>query len=99
MLRVVEAASVSISLTMGRATGGRPKRRPRAPAAFMPAVTRSLIRAASSSAMERLVNMARDGHRVTPALVACLSPYMREHIRRFCQYVLDMEETPRCAAA
>jgi hypothetical protein len=42
-----------------------------------------------------MVNMARDGHRVTPALVAYLSPYMREHIRRFGQYVLDMEETPR----
>jgi len=41
-----------------------------------------------------MVNMARDGHRVTPALVAYLSPYMREHIRRFGQYVLDMEETP-----
>ena len=42
-----------------------------------------------------MVNIARDGHRVTPALVAYLSPYMREHIRRFGQYVLDMEETPR----
>ena len=41
-----------------------------------------------------MVNMARDSHRVTPALVAYLSPYMREHIRRFGQYVLDMEETP-----
>jgi hypothetical protein len=38
---------------------------------------------------------ARDGHRITPGLVACLSPYMREHIRRFGQYVLDMEEMPR----
>ena len=44
---------------------------------------------------EALSSMARDGHRVTPGLVACLSPYMREHIRRFGQYVLDMEEVPR----
>src|SRR4051812_29643730 len=44
---------------------------------------------------EVLSSMARDGHRVTPGLVACLSPYMREHIRRFGQYVLDMEEMPR----
>jgi TnpA family transposase len=43
---------------------------------------------------EALSSMARDGHRVTPRLVACLSPYMREHIRRFGQYVLDMEEVP-----
>lgn len=44
---------------------------------------------------EALSSMARDGHRITPELVACLSPYMREHIRRFGQYVLDMEEMPR----
>jgi hypothetical protein len=44
---------------------------------------------------EALSSMARDGHRITPGLVACLSPYMREHIRRFGQYVLDMEEMPR----
>ena len=31
---------------------------------------------------------------VTPGLVACLSPYMREHIRRFGQYVLDMDRLP-----
>ena len=38
--------------------------------------------------------MAKDGHPVTPALVACLSPYIREHIRRFGQYVLDMDDLP-----
>jgi hypothetical protein len=36
----------------------------------------------------------QDGHRVTPGLVACLSPYTREHIRRFGQYVLDMDDLP-----
>ena len=34
--------------------------------------------------------MAKDDHAVTPALVATLSPYIREHIRRFGQFVLDM---------
>jgi hypothetical protein len=38
--------------------------------------------------------MAKDGHRVTPELVACLSPYTREHIRRFGQYALDMDDLP-----
>lgn len=41
-----------------------------------------------------LASMARDGHRVTSDLVACLSPYTREHIRRFGQYVLDMDDLP-----
>jgi TnpA family transposase len=41
-----------------------------------------------------LASMAKDGHRVTPELVACLSPYTREHIRRFGQYALDMDDLP-----
>ena len=43
---------------------------------------------------EVLVSMAEDNHPVTPGLVACLSPYAREHIRRFGQYVLDMSDLP-----
>ena len=42
-----------------------------------------------------LLSMAKDGHSVTPALVARLSPYTREHIRRFGQYVLDMDDLPK----
>jgi hypothetical protein len=38
--------------------------------------------------------MAEDHHPVTPELVASLSPYTREHIRRFGQYVLDMSDAP-----
>ena len=38
--------------------------------------------------------MAKDGHSVTPALVASLSPYIREHIRRFGRFVLDMADLP-----
>ena len=37
---------------------------------------------------------AAEGYPVTKELVGRLSPYMREHIRRFGQYVLDMEEVP-----
>ena len=41
-----------------------------------------------------LYGMARDGHPVTPALVACTSPYMRKHILRFGKYTLDMDSLP-----
>ena len=41
-----------------------------------------------------LASMARDKHPVSPGLVASLSPYTREHIRRFGQYVLDMNDLP-----
>ena len=41
-----------------------------------------------------LTSMAKDGLPVTPDLVACLSPYTREHIRRFGQYALDMDDLP-----
>jgi TnpA family transposase len=41
-----------------------------------------------------LASMAEDKHPVTPELVAHLSPYTREHIRRFGQYVLDMNDLP-----
>ena len=35
-----------------------------------------------------------DGYPVTQELVGRLSPYMRKHIHRFGQYVLDMDEVP-----
>lgn len=41
-----------------------------------------------------LASMAKDQYSVTPELVARLSPYTREHIRRFGQYVLDMNDLP-----
>ena len=41
-----------------------------------------------------LSDMGKGGHPVTPALVACLSPYIREHIRRFGRFVLDMTDLP-----
>ena len=39
-----------------------------------------------------LNSMAAEGYVITKALVAALSPYMCEHLRRFGQYFLDMEE-------
>lgn len=41
-----------------------------------------------------LSSMVEDKGLVTPGLVACLSPYIRQHIRRFGQYVLDMNDLP-----
>jgi hypothetical protein len=41
-----------------------------------------------------LSSTAEGRHPVTPGLVAHLSPYTREHIRRFGQYVLDMNDLP-----
>ncbi len=38
--------------------------------------------------------MAKDGHPVTPALVACISPYIRDHVRRFGRFALDMADLP-----
>ncbi len=41
-----------------------------------------------------LSGMANEGLPVTRELVSRLSPYMREHIRRFGQYTLDMDDLP-----
>jgi TnpA family transposase len=43
---------------------------------------------------EVLSAMAKDGHSVTPELAACTSPYIREHIRRFGRFALDMADLP-----
>ena len=41
-----------------------------------------------------LTKMSTDGLAVTPELVASISPYTREHIRRFGRYILDMNDLP-----
>jgi hypothetical protein len=43
---------------------------------------------------EVLCDMPNDGHHVTADLVACISPYLREHIRRFGRFSLDMADLP-----
>ncbi len=40
---------------------------------------------------EVLNNMAEEGLTLTPELVGGLSPYMREHILRFGQWMLNMD--------
>ncbi len=43
---------------------------------------------------EVLGAMANDRHTVTADLAACISPYLREHIRRFGRFSLDMADLP-----
>ena len=43
---------------------------------------------------EVLNQMVASGHQVTEPLVQRLSPYMTKHIKRFGQYVLDMDTVP-----
>jgi TnpA family transposase len=43
---------------------------------------------------EVLCAMANDGQPVTADLAACISPYLREHIRRFGRFSLDMADLP-----
>jgi TnpA family transposase len=43
---------------------------------------------------EVLCDMANDGQPVTADLAACISPYLREHIRRFGRFSLDMADLP-----
>jgi hypothetical protein len=39
-----------------------------------------------------LNEMVNEGHEATPESVQRLSPYMTEHVKRFGQYVLDMND-------
>ena len=41
-----------------------------------------------------LHDMAREGHSVKSEVVATFSPYLREHIRRSGEYVIDLETIP-----
>jgi len=41
-----------------------------------------------------LGGMAKEGHIITKELVACLSPFIRDHIRRFGRYDVDMTQCP-----
>ncbi|MCP4096109.1 MAG: Tn3 family transposase [Planctomycetaceae bacterium] len=41
-----------------------------------------------------LHKMAQEGHAVTTEVVATFSPYLREHIKRFGEYVIDLEAIP-----
>ena len=41
-----------------------------------------------------LHDMAQDGYDVTTDIVATLSPYLREHIKRFGEYIIDLDTIP-----
>jgi len=41
-----------------------------------------------------LHDLQRDGVRITPELLACMSPYLTGHLKRFGHYILDMETPP-----
>ncbi len=41
-----------------------------------------------------LDKMNADGYTITKELAGCLSPYIRDHIRRFGKYELDMDKQP-----
>ncbi|HGZ7314317.1 TPA: Tn3 family transposase [Vibrio parahaemolyticus] len=45
--------------------------------------------------MEALSGMATEGHKLTKELIGRLSPFIREHIRRFGRYDVDMEARPQ----
>ena len=41
-----------------------------------------------------LHEMVKEGYRVTADVAATFSPYLTEHIKRFGEYVIDMEAMP-----
>jgi TnpA family transposase len=41
-----------------------------------------------------LYQLAQEGFQITQAMVSRLSPYLTEHIKRFGEYLLDMEAVP-----
>ena len=41
-----------------------------------------------------LHDLQRDGVRITPELLGCMSPYLTGHLKRFGHYILDMETPP-----
>ena len=61
---------------------------------YMNLVANAIMLSNVADLTDIVVDMAEHGHQVTPELVARLSPYTREHIRRFGRYILDMDDLP-----
>ena len=61
---------------------------------YMNLVANAIMLSNVADLTDVVVDMAEHGHQVTPELVARLSPYSREHIRRFGRYILDMDDLP-----
>jgi hypothetical protein len=61
---------------------------------YMDLVANAIMLHNVSDLTDVLTDMAAEGWPLTRELVGRLSPYMREHIRRFGRYLLDMEDLP-----
>jgi TnpA family transposase len=61
---------------------------------YMDLVANTIMLHNVSDLTDVLTDMAAEGWPLTKELVGRLSPYLREHIRRFGQYVLDMDDLP-----
>jgi TnpA family transposase len=61
---------------------------------YMDLVANTIMLHNVSDLTDALTDMAAEGRPLTKELVGRLSPYMREHIRRFGQYMLDMDDLP-----
>ncbi len=61
---------------------------------YMDLVASAIMLSNVADLTELLSGMAEEGFRITQELVAGLSPYMREQLRRFGQYFLDMDDQP-----
>jgi TnpA family transposase len=61
---------------------------------YMDLVANTIMLHNVSDLTDVLISMAAEGWPLTKELVGRLSPYMREHLRRFGQYRLDMDDLP-----
>ncbi len=61
---------------------------------YMDLVANTIMLHNVSDLTDVLTGMAAEGWPITKELIARLSPYRREHLRRFGQYVLDMNIVP-----
>lgn len=61
---------------------------------YMDIIANSVILQNVVDLTDVLNNMANEGFKITPELIASLSPYMCENILRFGKWTLDMEELP-----
>ena len=61
---------------------------------YMDLVANAVILQNVTDMTDVLHQLAQEGFEITQAMVARLSPYLTEHIKRFGDYVLDMDTRP-----
>jgi len=61
---------------------------------YMDLVANTIMLHNVSDLTDVLIGMAAEGWSLTKALVGRLSPYTRDHLRRFGQFMLDMDDIP-----